>query len=502
MKITNRAELTRWVRSCQQGSPWDARWAYPLRDVDASPMALGKLDAVADDAIDLAAMSVHCVVNTPALDRYGTVIVPAGCDFQEYKSVPVVLCNHSSWSLPIGKAEDPNRNCTVEVSPEAVTARTFFTQSVELAVQVFHLIAERIFRGVSVGFDPDFDAIEWILDDEETPPRIVGAIFHRWKMLEYSHVTIPANPECTTRALHRGRVDGRPMLPEIKRALEPFALTRQLWTGGYDPETRSMSQPTNPPPAAPSPAPVTPPASPPAVPPTPPATRCGKPAGTRADEETTPPPAPAADTPDDDVDQSLLPGAQALVNLHALLMQIVDFAADTVPTLEKSEVIDWLNAAAASASDLAGQTADAIGQLYPDVEVEDPDADPAPDDDTRAEEDDDDEDDDEDKDRKKRSLPKPRLKTRKLSKSANATVIETCDFMDEHSAEENLSRQQRAAVRQYASTLRAVANADDEEDDGLDEESARLLRPVLERLVKEQVKTRRMIAAASGRRPR
>jgi hypothetical protein len=261
-----------------------------------------------------------------------------------------------------------------------------------------------------------------------------------------------------------------------------------------------MSQ-TNPP-AAPTPAPVTPPAAPPAVPPTPPATRSVTPAGKRAeDDATTPPPAPAPEaTADDDVDQSLLPGAQALVNLHALFMQVVDFVADTVPTLEKPEVIDLLNAAAASAADLASQTADAVGQLYPDVEVEDPDADVMADDETRADDETDDE--DEGKDRKKRSLPKPRLRTRKLSKSANATVVETCDFMDEHAEAENLNRSQRAAVRHYSSTLRAVANGDDEDDDGIDEETARMLRPVLERLLKEQQQTRRMIAAASGRRPR
>jgi phage head maturation protease len=239
----------------QESGQFRPEHAYVVRDsgADGRPL-LGKatLAAVDYSGIDQAAMSVPCIISTTDRDRYGDWIESRGCLTEQYAVNPVVLLNHNSGGLPIGKAEDTNGNLTVRIEDKRVLARTFFSQRSETAAQVFHLNVERVMRGVSVGFNPIPEDTEEVYD-QSSPPQFLGNLFSRWHLVEYSHVTIPANYMCTNleeagwvaeklrTLLSRNLIDGRPIVPELVRSLSPFVPPRSLpWTPATSrqPETR------------------------------------------------------------------------------------------------------------------------------------------------------------------------------------------------------------------------------------------------------------------------
>ena len=203
-------------------------------------------------------MSVTCVLTTPAPDRQGDIVVPAGADFSEHRINPVVLFHHGKGQnghLPIGKAEDRNGNYTVRLTKgqdgqDRLVGTTHFSQSNRFAQDVFGLVAEDILRGVSVGFDPRDDgprnqkSVE-VLGDSPTLDR-PALKFNRWTLLEYSHTPIGVNREALTVAVNKALDGSRVIHPSLLKYLQPYAAPRKtvVATGGALPRVeKAMPQP-------------------------------------------------------------------------------------------------------------------------------------------------------------------------------------------------------------------------------------------------------------------
>ncbi|EHH68388.1 HK97 family phage prohead protease [Gluconobacter morbifer] len=127
-------------------------------------------------------------ISTDAIDRDADVIDPAGWDLTEYRKNPVVLYAHDAENFPVGKSVQ------VDVTDNLLWAEVeFISPDVPLAGPradaVFQMCQGGFLNAASVGFHPvDFEFSSERMDD-------FGMDFTRQKLLEWSIVTIPSNPE-------------------------------------------------------------------------------------------------------------------------------------------------------------------------------------------------------------------------------------------------------------------------------------------------------------------
>ena len=131
---------------------------------------------------------VSFVASTSSPDRYGDVINQSGWDLSKYRKNPVILLNHNSTQLPIGKGE-------VDIIDGQLMVDIEFDLSDPIASEVARKTQEGFLSAVSVGFNSIESTPRSMLskDDPFHAPR--GQFFEKSELLEISIVTIPANGE-------------------------------------------------------------------------------------------------------------------------------------------------------------------------------------------------------------------------------------------------------------------------------------------------------------------
>ena len=133
-----------------------------------------------------AAGPVRVVCSTASVDRDGDTISPDGWILTNYAKNPVVLWGHDRRSLPIGRAENVRVERTAAGS--ALKADVVFA-SHSRAKDVEALVRDGVVSAVSVGFAPLQYAPRKSEDGSE------GIAFEKQELLEFSFVTVPANPD-------------------------------------------------------------------------------------------------------------------------------------------------------------------------------------------------------------------------------------------------------------------------------------------------------------------
>jgi hypothetical protein len=155
--------------------------------------------------VDEQERTVVATINTDALDRYRTVILPEGGLFENYRKNPVVLANHGEGggeaALPIG------RNLWIKSQKGRLVAKTQFLPpgKLDLADKVFELYRLEYLNAWSISFDPrDYGPPK--PDEVRKRPELAECrcVIRTWDLLEYSCVTLPGNPEATRAARARG----------------------------------------------------------------------------------------------------------------------------------------------------------------------------------------------------------------------------------------------------------------------------------------------------------
>jgi len=121
-------------------------------------------------------------ISTPSVDRMGDTIAIDGWHLDAYRKNPVVLWGHFAGSLPIGRAT------AVYVEGNRLIAEMRFSQTEEArAVQA--QVDEGVLRATSVGFAP----LKFSFARDSKRP--LGIDFVEQELLEFSVVSVPANPE-------------------------------------------------------------------------------------------------------------------------------------------------------------------------------------------------------------------------------------------------------------------------------------------------------------------
>jgi HK97 family phage prohead protease len=132
-------------------------------------------------------------ISTGAVDREQDSVAVAGWDLRQYQRNPVVLWGHDASRLPIGRAFD------VAVEGDALMASVEFIPEMTpeagaFADAVYRLAKTGFLGATSVGFRP----LKWEYTtdkDRGADDWFPGIDFQQQELVEFSIVTVPANPE-------------------------------------------------------------------------------------------------------------------------------------------------------------------------------------------------------------------------------------------------------------------------------------------------------------------
>lgn len=140
--------------------------------------------------IDIDKRTIEHIISTGTEDRDGDTINPKGWILDEFLKNPVVLFGHCHDMPPIARA------VKLKASENGLEALTQFPPKFvyPLADTVFEMNRLGYLRSWSVGFDPE----KFTVRDNG------GTAFEEQKLLEYSSVPVPANPEAVNLAVSKG----------------------------------------------------------------------------------------------------------------------------------------------------------------------------------------------------------------------------------------------------------------------------------------------------------
>ncbi|WP_424139890.1 HK97 family phage prohead protease [Roseomonas chloroacetimidivorans] len=156
-------------------------------DVRLQKLYTGQAEAVEGER------RLRFTISTAAVDReYDTVAID-GWDLDEYQRNPVVLWAHDGYSLPVGRGMDlavegGALKATVDFVPADVPVAG------PMAEAVYQLCLRGYLQATSVGFMP----LDWVIPQGESARGddwFPGVDFVKQRLLEFSIVTIPCNPE-------------------------------------------------------------------------------------------------------------------------------------------------------------------------------------------------------------------------------------------------------------------------------------------------------------------
>jgi HK97 family phage prohead protease len=134
--------------------------------------------------------SYSFIASNDKIDRMGDVINQSGWSLNAYKRNPVILFNHDSRSLPIGKG-------SAEIIDGQLMIDIEFDENDELAKKIKSKVEGGFLNAVSVGFKPIRAVERNTLNQEDKYYGEYGTYFEKAELLEVSVVTIPANSNAT-----------------------------------------------------------------------------------------------------------------------------------------------------------------------------------------------------------------------------------------------------------------------------------------------------------------
>jgi HK97 family phage prohead protease len=192
-------------------------------------------------SFDAKTATAEFLITTKSEDRHGDVVKSHGCDgrLDRYVKNPVVFFGHKSYGLPIGSAVDAKGACALHFTRDGLVSPVKFHLKTQESEDVCRLVEAGELRAASIGFIPIRAKRFYRRDDDsDDAPKnevkfepYVRFVFEEWELLEWSVVSVPANPDCVALRLSKG-FGGRALAPAVAKYLEPFAAPSKAWSAG------------------------------------------------------------------------------------------------------------------------------------------------------------------------------------------------------------------------------------------------------------------------------
>jgi hypothetical protein len=170
-------------------------------------------------------------ISTADVDRDGDVVLPSGILFDEYMKNPVVLMQHRADMPPVGRAMD------IQTTSRHVKAKIVFPERPMWMAQqdgwapdvAFALYQKQLLNAFSIGFAIE-DARPASQKDMDRFGDGARRIISRWKLLEFSAVSVPANQNALAVAVSKSatwlRELWQPQTPARRIVLPPPRVVR------------------------------------------------------------------------------------------------------------------------------------------------------------------------------------------------------------------------------------------------------------------------------------
>lgn len=156
-------------------------------------------------------------ISTETVDRDGDTLAVAGWDLENYKKNPVVLWDHDPHQLPIAQCVA----IFVENNKLKATARFPTADVYPFADTVYKLLLDGCLNATSVGFQP----LEWTQADGSDRQGVMPLDFSKQALLEWSVVSVPANPEALLESKSLGAEQWQSYSRYLERCLDTGSIT-------------------------------------------------------------------------------------------------------------------------------------------------------------------------------------------------------------------------------------------------------------------------------------
>lgn len=165
--------------------------------------------------IDEEERTVVAVISTGSIDRDGEVLDPKGVMLDNFVKNPVIPWSHNANEPPVGKA------LWIKKGTKRITAKAKFAIT-DRAEEVWQLFRGKFLNAFSVGFMPK-KGHRPTPDEIKKNPVLADArfIYDEWELLEFSPVTVPANPEALATAVKSKSISlSKDLITELKIDVE------------------------------------------------------------------------------------------------------------------------------------------------------------------------------------------------------------------------------------------------------------------------------------------
>lgn len=227
-----------------------------VRKAGTSQLAM---DALSEPAIDETRLTVRMRISTEDIDRDGHVLIQAGGRYDNYRENPCVLLEHGEqYKLAVAMSETPDKQLAISLEQDGTYGVAHHTASNEMSMQIFDMVVCGLVRACSIGFDPLSAFVKYIEGEEILH-------FSDWDTLEWSYCAIGVNPkaikksrgsknheklleswalqcDAASRILQRGTLDGRPILPALRKSFSGLLVPQGNIVTGFDPTEKTMKK--------------------------------------------------------------------------------------------------------------------------------------------------------------------------------------------------------------------------------------------------------------------
>lgn len=177
-------------------------------------------------------------VSDDRVDRDREVILPSAFDVSDYKKNPVMLWNHSSWSM------EPDdivaRASEVKVEKDGLYLKPEFNVHTEKGRLVQKMYEDGFLSAFSIGFIPrktTSSPEEWMSPELKSKLKSgeVSSVIHKADLLEVSIVGIPANPNAVLERSAKSGIDPIAIHPALtKEVMDNFKQAFQNYAKSLD----------------------------------------------------------------------------------------------------------------------------------------------------------------------------------------------------------------------------------------------------------------------------
>jgi hypothetical protein len=169
--------------------------------------------ARAPSSWDAAERSARFVMTSQSVDRYGDVVVTAGLDTTEFEKNPVAFLSHRSGEFSIGQWDNLKK---VRSQPPRLEGDLVLHEAagpIKEIDQAAWMLERGYMRAASIGFLPDFNEIEKVLDDGGNWTG--GLQFNKAELIECSLCGVPANRDTLAKSLEGGANFARAIIDDV-----------------------------------------------------------------------------------------------------------------------------------------------------------------------------------------------------------------------------------------------------------------------------------------------